>query len=90
MGLRNAMLTRRIVRRPIDRTECSLAGNAALELRSHFLGASFFQGIGTTGGHQDDASRAQQREEFHPLILESWCAIAIVEWRGKNSLKVVK
>lgn len=76
MTLRDAVLTGGIIRRPLDRTECSLPGHAALKLGSHFVGASFFEGIGTTGRSEDECCCQENRQAFHLFILESDRAIA--------------
>lgn len=76
MILRHAMLTGGIIRRSVDRTDCSLAGNAALKLGSHFIGASFFHRIGTTGHSEDECCCQENRQAFHLFILESDRGIA--------------
>ncbi|MDB6147164.1 MAG: hypothetical protein JWO45_828 [Spartobacteria bacterium] len=76
MILRDAVLTGGIVRRPIDRTDCSLASDAALKLGSHFVGASFFQRIGTTARSEDECCCQENRQALHLFILESDRGIA--------------
>jgi hypothetical protein len=69
MSLRDAVLSRRIIRRSINRAYCSLAGHAALELTSYVLGAALFQRIGTPT--RDKRERANDRQGFHLLMLRS-------------------
>ena len=54
----------------IHRTECALAGNAALKLLSHFLRSSLFQRVGAAARDQRAGDHEQDRQAFHPLILE--------------------
>ena len=77
MVLRDAVLSRGITRRSIKRAYRSLAGHAALELASHFLRAALFQWISTPT--RDKRERADDRQGFHLLILESKCANAIAD-----------
>ena len=77
MVLRDAVLSRGITRRSIKRAHRSLAGHAALELTSYVLGAALFQRIGTPT--RDKRERANDRQGFHLLILESKCANAIAD-----------
>ena len=69
MSLRDAVLSRGIIRRSIKRADRSLARHAALELASHFFRAALFQRIGTPT--RDKRERADDRQGFHPLILRS-------------------
>ena len=77
MSLRDAVFSRGIIRRSIKRADCSLARHAALELASHFLRAALFQRINTPT--RDKRERADDRQGFHLLILESKCANAIAD-----------
>jgi hypothetical protein len=67
MSLRDAVLSRRIIRRSINRADRSLAGHAALELSSHVLRAALFQWIGTPTRNQRE--RAENRQGLHLFIL---------------------
>jgi hypothetical protein len=69
MSLRDAVLSRGIIRRSIKRAHRSLARHAALELASHFFGAALFQRIGTPT--RDKRERADDRQGLHLLILRS-------------------
>ena len=69
MSLRDAVLSRGIIRRSIKRADRSLARHAALELASHFVGAALFQWIGTPT--RDKRERADDRQGLHLLILRS-------------------
>ena len=77
MSLWDAMLCGWVARRSLQRADCSLAGHAALELASHFFRAALFQRIGTPT--RDKRERADDRQGFHLLILESKCANAIAD-----------
>ncbi len=77
MSLRDAVLSRGIIRRSINRAYCSLAGHATLELTSHVLRAALFQWIGTTTRNQRE--RADDRQGLHLLMLRSDREIAIAE-----------
>ena len=77
MSLRDAVLSRGIIRRSINRAHRSLAGRAALELASHFLRAALFQWIGTPT--RDKRERANDRQGFHLHILGNKREIAIAE-----------
>jgi hypothetical protein len=77
MVMRDGVLSRGITRRSIKRAHRSLAGHAALELASHFLRAALFQRISTPT--RDKRERADDRQGFHLLILESKCANAIAD-----------
>ena len=69
MSLRDAVLSRGIIRRSIKRAHRSLARHAALELASDFFGAALFQRIGTPT--RDKRERADDRQGLHLLILRS-------------------
>ena len=69
MSLRDAVLSRGIIRRSINWAYCSLAGHAALELASHVLRAALFQWIGTPT--RDERERADDRQGFHLLMLRN-------------------
>ena len=56
MSLRDAVLSRGIIRRSIKRADRSLARHAALELASHFVRAALFQWIGTPTRDQRDCA----------------------------------
>jgi len=77
MSLRDAVLSRGIIRRSIKRAHRSLAGRAALELASHFLRAALFQWIGTPT--RDKRERANDRQGSHLHILGNEREIAIAE-----------
>ena len=77
MSLRDAVLSRGVIRRAIKRADRSLARHAALELASHFSRAALFQRISTP--RHDKRERADDRQGFHLLILESKCANAIAD-----------
>jgi hypothetical protein len=85
MSLRDAVFSRGIIRRSINRAYCSLAGYAALELASHVLRAALFQWIGTPTRNKRE--RANDRQGSHLLILGSKCANAIAESRWVNCQK---
>ena len=59
MRLRNAMLTRRIIRRPIKWTYGSLASHTTVKLASNFLSRALFQWVGAPTRDQRD--RANDR-----------------------------
>ena len=87
MSLRDAMLSRWIIRRSIKRADRSLTRHAALELASHFVRAALFQWIGTPTC--DKRERADDRQGFHLLMLrnESGNARAL---RGRLKVEAVK
>ena len=87
MRLRDAVLSRRIIRRSIEWAHRSLAGHAALKLPAHFLSAAMFNWIGATAGNQ--RQRANDRQGFHLLILGSVQEIAIAE-SGQGIVKKIK
>ena len=49
--------------------ELALTGNAALELRLHFLAGALFKGVRATDRQRCERNRDQDRQGFHPLIL---------------------
>ena len=69
MSLRDAVLAGGIIFRAVNRTDSPLAGDAALQLASHFLGAALFQWIGTPT--RDKRERANDRQGFHLFMLRS-------------------
>jgi hypothetical protein len=69
MSLRDAVLSRGIIRRSIKRADRSLARHAALQLASHFVRAALFQWIGTPT--RDERERADDRQGFHRLMLRN-------------------
>ena len=77
MSLRDAVLSGRIARFSIDRADRPLARHTALQLTSDFFRAALFQRIGTPTC--DKRERADDRQGFHLLILESKCANAIAD-----------
>ena len=82
MSLRDAVLSRGIICRSINRAHRSLAGHAALELAPHFLRAALFQRIGTPT--RDKCECAHNRQGSHLLILGSTREIAIAESEQVN------
>jgi hypothetical protein len=50
-------------------TELALTGDAALELRLHFLAGALFKGIRATDRERCECNRHQNRRGSHPLIL---------------------
>jgi hypothetical protein len=80
MSLRDAVLSRGIIRRSIKRAYRSLAGRAALKLSTDFFSAAMFEWIGATAC--DKRERANDRQGFHLFILESKCANAIADCNG--------
>ena len=68
MSFRDAMLTSRIVGRPLDWAERSLPGYAALKLPLYFLRAALFQGI-RAAARERPCEDEQERRAFHLLIL---------------------
>src|SRR5919106_5903438 len=70
MSLGHAMLTCRVIGRPLDWAEGPLPGYAALKLTLYFLRAVLFHRISTAA--RDQTCRDEQdRRAFHLLILES-------------------
>jgi hypothetical protein len=51
------------------RHDLTLAGQAALKLRSDFVASSLFKRIGAPAGDQHAADRDKDRQGLHPLIL---------------------
>jgi hypothetical protein len=54
----------------------TLAGKAALHLRSNFFRAAPLERIGASAGDDCASNRDEKRAGFHPLILESRLLIA--------------
>ncbi len=75
MGLRHAVLARRIVRRPFDWTKRSLSGHAAFKLPLYFLRTALFERISAAARDQR-CDRKQNRHALHPHILEGERGIA--------------
>ena len=71
MSLRHAVLCRGIAGRPLDRTERSLAGDAALKLPSYFFRAALFDRVSAAACDQHPCDHEQDRHASHLLILES-------------------
>jgi hypothetical protein len=69
MGLWNRMFTGGIVRGPLFRANCSLAGHAALELTSDFLCAALFERV--SASPHNERARANDRQGLHLFILRS-------------------
>jgi hypothetical protein len=69
------MLTGGIIGRPLDWTERSLPGYAALKLPLYFLRAVLFKRISAAARDQPSEDE-QDRRAFHLLILESERGIA--------------
>ncbi len=69
MRLRNTVFAGRITRLSLFGDDLALTRNAALKLRSHFLAASLFEGIGATRGKRCAHDQEQDRQGPHPLIL---------------------
>jgi hypothetical protein len=69
MSLRDAVFSRGIIRRSINRADRSLAGHAALKLPTDFLSAAMFDWISATAS--DQRERANDRQGLHLLILGS-------------------
>jgi hypothetical protein len=67
MSLRDAMLSRGIIWRSINRPDRSLSSHAALKLSTDLLSAAMFEWIGATAS--DQRERANDRQGFHLLIL---------------------
>jgi hypothetical protein len=68
MSFRDAMLTSRIVGRPVDWAEISLPGYPALKLPLYFLRAALFEGI-SAAARDYPCEDEQDRRAFHLLIL---------------------
>ena len=54
---------------PIHRTECSLAGKAALQMLSRFLGRRSFNWIGATAEPESSRDETSGRNGFQALTL---------------------
>jgi hypothetical protein len=85
--LRYAVLVRRVIGGPLDRPECSLAGDAALKLPSDFFGAALFEGI-SAAARDHARDHEQDRYAFHLLILENNQTIATrLTWSPRESFR---
>jgi hypothetical protein len=69
MRRRHAVFSGRVAGVALLRYDFTLAGQAALELRSDFFACSIFERIGATPGDQHAADHNQDRQGLHPLIL---------------------
>ena len=67
MSLRDAVFSRGIIRRSINRPDRSLPSHAALKLSTDVLTAAMFEWVGATASNQRE--RADDRQGFHLLIL---------------------
>jgi hypothetical protein len=67
MSLWDAVLSRGIIGRSINRADRSLPSHAALKLSTDFLSAAMFEWIGATAS--DQRERANDRQGFHLFIL---------------------
>ncbi len=86
MRLGNAVFARWIARVSLFGNDLSLPGNAALQLRLHFLTASLFERIGATAGKRCACDHEQDRQGPHLLILGMNDLIA--NWRLTISNRV--
>src|SRR5438093_8683126 len=75
MGLRYAVLARRIVGGSLDWAKRSLAGHAALELAFHFFRVALFKRISAAARGQP-CDHEQSSYALHPRILEGERGIA--------------
>jgi hypothetical protein len=71
MTLRDAVFSGRISRLAVFGTDCSLTGDAALQLILDLRTFSLFEWIGATGGEEGDCDQEEDRQALHLLILES-------------------
>jgi hypothetical protein len=69
MRLRDAVFAGWIAGLSLFGDDLSLTRNAALKLRSHFLTASLFDGIGATAHERRARDCEQDQQGPHPLIL---------------------
>jgi hypothetical protein len=69
MRLWNRVFTGGIVRSPLFRANRSLAGHAALELASDFLGGALLERVSASA--YNERARANDRQGLHLLILGS-------------------
>ena len=77
LTLRNPMLRGGIIFRPLNRPQFALTGNAAFELRAHFIGAPLLLGFGATDREPHRRGQRNYRQEFHLLSLGRAVGIAI-------------
>jgi hypothetical protein len=63
------MLRGRIAGVALFWADLALTGDAALELRLHFLAGALFKGVSATDRERCERNRAQDRQGSHPLIL---------------------
>lgn len=63
------MLSGRIAGVALFWAEFALAGDAALELRLHFLAGALFKGVSATDRKRCECNRDQDRQGSHLLIL---------------------
>jgi hypothetical protein len=63
----------------LEWNECSLPGDATLQLRLNFRARALFERIGATARNQYAAGRNENRRRLHLLILGSERCIAIEE-----------
>jgi hypothetical protein len=71
------MLSSGIVGLTFNRAKGSLPGEPTLKLCPDFVGASFFQGISATRGHDCKGDGQQDRQGLHLLILRGERGIAM-------------
>jgi hypothetical protein len=69
MRLRHTVFGGRIAGIALLWTELALTGNAALELRLHFLASALFKRVSATDRQRYERNRDQDRQGSHPLIL---------------------
>jgi len=69
MRLRHTVLCGRIAGVAFFGAELSLTGDAALELRLHFLTGALFKRVSATDRERCECNRDQDRQGSHPLIL---------------------
>ena len=69
MSLRHAVFGGGIAGLSLFGADLALAGDAALQLRLHFLTASLFERISASASNQHAADRDQDRQGPHPHIL---------------------
>jgi hypothetical protein len=67
--LRHAVFAGWVARLSLFGSDLSLAGNATLKLRFHFLAASLFERVGATASKRYARDHEQDRQGPHPLIL---------------------
>jgi hypothetical protein len=81
MSLRDAVFSRRIIRRAINRADRSLAGHAALKLPTDFLSAAMFEWISAAAS--DQRERTNDRRGFHLLMLRS-------DWKNARRVEAMQ